>query len=123
MKAERLVLMGHSLGAVGCQLYLTNSGVGKFDALILTASAILRRYRNSSAMVELDQGAGGPSVLEVVFLICQFRCHHSKLDDQVTDLEETTGTPDERYLPYPRYCVHGFTGAKISYQLRLCLWD
>ncbi|CAK9107012.1 Uncharacterized protein SCF082_LOCUS49830 [Durusdinium trenchii] len=48
MKADRFVLMGHSLGAVGCQLYLTGSGHGKFDALILTGSTILRRYRNSS---------------------------------------------------------------------------
>ena len=49
MKAEHLVLMGHSLGAVQSQLYLTKSGVGKFDALILTGSALLRKYRNSSA--------------------------------------------------------------------------
>lgn len=51
MKADRFVLMGHSLGAVGCQLYLTGSGHGKFDALILTGSTILRRYRNSSALI------------------------------------------------------------------------
>ena len=50
MKAEHLVLMGHSLGAVQCQLYLSHGpGVGKFDALILTGSALLRKYRNSSA--------------------------------------------------------------------------
>ena len=51
MKAEHLVLMGHSLGAVQCQLYLSHGpGVGKFDALILTGSALLRKYRNSSAL-------------------------------------------------------------------------
>ena len=47
MKADRYVLMGHSLGAVGCQLYLANTK-RKFDALVLTGSSILRHYRNSS---------------------------------------------------------------------------
>ena len=48
MKAEAKVLMGHSLGAVGCQSYLSGSGFGTFKAQILTGSTILRRYRNSS---------------------------------------------------------------------------
>ena len=48
MKADRFVLMGHSLGAVCCQLYLANVPKRKFDALVLTGSAILRHYRNSS---------------------------------------------------------------------------
>eukprot|EP00438_Fugacium_kawagutii_P024806 Skav217142 [mRNA] locus=scaffold1539:294778:295604:- [translate_table: standard] len=51
MKADRKVLMGHSLGAVGCQFYLSNAGAGKFDALVLTASSILRWYRNSSGLL------------------------------------------------------------------------
>lgn len=59
MKAEHLVLMGHSLGAVQCQLYLSHGpGVGKFDALILTGSALLRKYRNSSAWEKIFSGAG-----------------------------------------------------------------
>lgn len=50
MKADRFVLMGHSLGAVCCQLYLANVPKRKFDALVLTGSAILRHYRNSSLL-------------------------------------------------------------------------
>lgn len=52
MKADRYVLMGHSLGAVGCQLYLANTK-RKFDALVLTGSSILRHYRNSSLLPTL----------------------------------------------------------------------
>ena len=53
MKADRFVLMGHSLGAVCCQLYLANVPKRKFDALVLTGSAILRHYRNSSDLDDL----------------------------------------------------------------------
>ena len=55
MRAEQRLLMGHSLGAVGCQLYLAGSGFGTFDAQILTGSTVLRRYRNSSAAVASEE--------------------------------------------------------------------
>lgn len=84
MKAEHLVLMGHSLGAVQSQLYLSHGpGVGKFDALILTGSALLRKYRNSSASdFRRFSGAGEAFLVLRVFVeICQLRCHHLELDD------------------------------------------
>lgn len=57
MKADRLVLMGHSLGAVCCQFYLP-SFPGKFDALVLTGSTILRRFRNSSGSAPAGGAVG-----------------------------------------------------------------
>mmetsp|Transcript_16422 Transcript_16422/g.30967 ORF Transcript_16422/g.30967 Transcript_16422/m.30967 type:complete len:559 (+) Transcript_16422:38-1714(+) len=50
MKADRKVLMGHSLGAVGCQFYGAGSGQGKMDAMILTGATVLRKYRNSTKL-------------------------------------------------------------------------
>ncbi|CAE7262400.1 unnamed protein product [Symbiodinium pilosum] len=48
MKADHKVIMGHSLGAVGCQGYIAGKGQGKMDALVLTGAAVLRKYRNST---------------------------------------------------------------------------
>lgn len=50
MQADHKVLMGHSLGAVGCQYYGAGSGQGKVDAMVLTGSAVLRKYRDSTKL-------------------------------------------------------------------------
>ena len=50
MKADRKVIMGHSLGGVGCQFYVAGSGQGKMDALVLTGGTVLRKYRNSTKL-------------------------------------------------------------------------
>eukprot|EP00931_Biecheleriopsis_adriatica_P066218 TRINITY_DN40617_c0_g1_i1.p1 TRINITY_DN40617_c0_g1~~TRINITY_DN40617_c0_g1_i1.p1 ORF type:complete len:568 (-),score=118.73 TRINITY_DN40617_c0_g1_i1:93-1796(-) len=48
MKAEHTVIAAHSLGAVMSQIYLTSTGKGKADGLVLMGATVLRKNRNST---------------------------------------------------------------------------